>query len=178
MLFRAAILILIFAGTSKADTLPNFQLAGKVVAVEDGDTLTIEAKDRARFRIRLSDIDSPEIRHGDRPGQPFGRAAAASLRSMALGRQAQAACYEIDKFGRAVCHVAVDGIDTSQEQLRRGWAMVIGTSRWVRRPEAARASESEARAERRGIWRDTDPATPASWRQACWQGRICPDAEE
>lgn len=167
--------LLLASCIDSGDTLENFRLAGKVTAVEDGDTLTIAGRG-ASFRIRLSDIDTPEIRHGDRPGQPFGRAAGESLRDLAQDREAVARCYEIDRYGRAVCHVIVAGVNTSQEQLRRGWAWVPENPAWIR-DTASKALESEARAAGRGIWQESSPTAPWTWRQACWRQQACPGAE-
>ena len=62
-----------------------FTIEGRVRTVQDGDTLTIVAKNGARFPIRLADLDAPEIAHRSqasdktqrrlRPGQVHGRAA-------------------------------------------------------------------------------------------------------
>ena len=41
-------------------------LAGRVVAIQDGDTLTVLDSSKAQHRIRLKGIDAPES------GQPFG----------------------------------------------------------------------------------------------------------
>lgn len=111
----------------------TFTVAGTVAVVEDGDTLTLVAASDARFVVRLSDLDTPELFHrggpdrgcpgrvlADRPGQQFGRAARESLESLARGRQARAECYEIDRFGRPVCHVFADGVDVNLEQIARG----------------------------------------------------------
>ncbi|MBT7179799.1 MAG: hypothetical protein HN907_09715, partial [Nitrospina sp.] len=42
---------------------------GEVVQVQDGDTLTVKTERDKLYKVRLSDIDAPEI------GQPFGKVA-------------------------------------------------------------------------------------------------------
>lgn len=53
------------------------QLAGRVVSVADGDTLTLLV-DRKQIRVRLAEIDAPESKpsaHGrNNPRQPFATA--------------------------------------------------------------------------------------------------------
>ena len=48
------------------------ELSGRVVAVHDGDSLTLEVQGR-KVRVRLDGIDAPE------PGQRFGKSATRSL---------------------------------------------------------------------------------------------------
>ena len=48
-------------GAAAAETIE-----GKVVAVSDGDSLTIVGKDAKRRRVRLAEVDAPERK------QPFG----------------------------------------------------------------------------------------------------------
>ena len=52
--------------------LPQAELRtinGEVILVQDGDTLTVKTKRDKLYKVRLADIDAPEI------VQPFGRAA-------------------------------------------------------------------------------------------------------
>ncbi len=167
----------------------NFTLAGTVVQVEDGDTLTLVAAKDARFVVRLSDFDAPEIFHRrgpdracpgrmlpDRPGQPLGRAARDSLASLAAGRQARAECYEIDRFGRPVCHVFVAGANVNLAQIERGWGMLSDRPDWVRDP-ASRTAEAQARSRGAGVWAAADPVHPGTWREQCWGRGECTGAD-
>ena len=79
-----------------------WSLTGKVIHVDDGDSLTILQADFSKTTVRLSDIDSPEGGHGlGRPGQPFSQAAKQSLVALAKGQNATATCYENDHWGRS-----------------------------------------------------------------------------
>jgi endonuclease YncB( thermonuclease family) len=42
-----------------------------VASVADGDTITVR-RGNERKKIRFCGIDSPEVKHGKAPGQPFG----------------------------------------------------------------------------------------------------------
>lgn len=60
--------------------VPAAEIRGKVVAVIDGDTVTVlDELDKAKFRIRLSGIDAPEKK------QAFGTAAEKHLSDMIFG---------------------------------------------------------------------------------------------
>jgi len=155
----------------------EYRFTGRVVAVEDGDTLTLRGdRHGRRHRIRLSDLDAPETRHRDRPGQPQGQAAAAALRGLTLDRRVTAECFEADSYGSHVCLVIVDGRQVNAALLQAGWAWPAEKPAWIRDPGTP-ALVAEARAAGRGIWAGPDRISPWAWRRSCWKDRICPNAE-
>lgn len=91
-------------------------LTGRVVAVADGDTLTILDASNQQHRIRVAGIDAPEKK------QAFGQRSKMSLGDLAFGMPAIADCRETDRYGRAVCVVHVNGRDVGLEQVRNGFA--------------------------------------------------------
>jgi endonuclease YncB( thermonuclease family) len=50
---------------------------GRIVAIADGDTLTLLTNDRQQVRIRLAEIDTPES------GQPYGSRSKQALSDLA-----------------------------------------------------------------------------------------------
>lgn len=170
-------------GADERGAKVNFVISGTIVAVEDGDTLTLRGAGGGRFHIRLSDLDAPEIAHArnpyrqrrscrgapaSAPGQPGGDAARGALSHRAPRKaRARAECYTTDRYGRPVCHVFVGTTNLNAEQLRGGWAMVASTHAWVRDPASRVAAQTAQRA-RRGIWAGARPPTPAHWRHRCW----------
>lgn len=73
-------------------------IEGKVVHVDDGDTVIMMTADHTKVTFRLSDIDAPESSHGNqRPGQPFSALSTQSLRDLAGGRQAGADCSAMER---------------------------------------------------------------------------------
>ncbi len=166
----------------------NFTIAGTILAVEDGDTLTLRGDGGGRFHIRLSDLDAPEVEHANNPyreqgrcqraphraaGQAGGDAAREALRRRAPRKAAaRAECYTIDRYGRPICHVFVGATNLNLEQLRDGWGMLLAKSSWVRDPASA-AAERSARSARRGIWAGPKPQSPDQWRSQCWCRAEC-----
>jgi len=70
----AAALALLLSATAFEATAGE-RITGRVVAVHDGDTVTLLDRSNTQHRIRLAQIDAPEIGHGKGdPGQPFGKA--------------------------------------------------------------------------------------------------------
>jgi endonuclease YncB( thermonuclease family) len=90
MRYLALFLILVSFLTS-AETVHQ----GKVVRIVDGDTLVLLV-DEKQFKIRLSDIDTPERK------QPFGTRAKQALSELAFGKQAQVVEVTVDRYGRIV----------------------------------------------------------------------------
>ena len=63
-------------------SLFSAEIKGKVVAVTDGDTITVlDDMDKGRFRIRLDKIDAPEKK------QAFGAKAKQYLSTLIYGKQ-------------------------------------------------------------------------------------------
>lgn len=150
-------------------------LRGTVTHIEDGDALTL-AVGRNRHSVRLADIDAPEICHylGDpdcrKPAQPYGDVSASHLRTLALGKEAEAACRDTS-HGRLVCYVRINVVDLSQTLAREGLAWFeprYGQDLGIRQAAA------KARASRRGMWAWTQNVEPWIWRRTCWANRADP----
>ena len=131
------------------------EITGRVIAVHDGDTISVLVVGRP-VRVRLAGIDAPER------GQPFANASRHALESRVAGRDVLVVERGRDGYGRMLGRVHVDGIDVNAEQVRSGYAWVF------RRPgHDARllALQAEAKAARRGLWRDPNAIAPWTWRE-------------
>ena len=138
------------------------EIEGTIVGVADGDTVTLLDASKTQHRIRLDGIDAPERT------QPHGQRARQSLAELAHGRTARAHCPKVDRYGRAVCRVIVDGVDVGLEQIRRGFAWhyvkYAHEQRAIDRANYARA-ESDARSAHAGLWSFSDPTPPWDYRR-------------
>lgn len=135
----------------------SWQLAGTVVGVSDGDTITLLDDSQRQHKIRLDGIDAPE------KGQAFGQASKRSMSELAFSKAATAECSKRDRYGREVCLVLVAGQDVGLIQLDRGMAWVF--TRYERelpaeRRQAYRSTEAAARAASAGLWADPEPVPP------------------
>lgn len=135
------------------------QLTGRVVAIADGDTLTILDESRKQIKIRLAEIDTPESR------QPYGNKAKQELSALAFGKTAIVKVQDIDRYRRIVGRVYVDGVDVNAELVRRGAAWVY--PQYVR-DRSLFDLEYEARTNKRGLWKlpESERVPPWEWRKA------------
>lgn len=159
--FHIAVVVAVLALNASQPAI-GAELDGTIVGVADGDTVTLLDASRTQHRIRLDGIDAPERK------QPYGQRARQSLADLAHGRAARADCPKVDRYGRAVCRVIVDGVDVGLEQIRRGFAWHYVKYAHEQR-EADRASyaraEGQARSAHTGLWSFTDPTPPWDYRR-------------
>lgn len=131
-------------------------LDGRVIGISDGDTLTLLVG-REQVRIRLAQIDAPE------PDQPHGMNSKAALAALTFQKQARVEVVDVDRYGRSVGEVFIDGIDINHEMVRQGDAWAY--TKYSHSTEIVEL-EDTARAEARGLW-----ALPESEREPPWVWR-------
>jgi len=132
-------------------------LEGQVVAVADGDTLTILDSSKQQHRVRLSEIDAPE------KGHPLGTRAKQALSDLCFGRVAELRDTSADRYGRVVGAVYCDGRSANAELVRQGMAWVY--VQYARKGSELFAMERDARDAKRGLWADPNPVPPWEWRR-------------
>jgi endonuclease YncB( thermonuclease family) len=132
------------------------ELAGRVIGVADGDTLTVLVHSRA-MRVRLVEIDAPEKR------QAFGKRSAQSLAEIRMNRPARVVTQGRDRYDRVLGRVYCAGVDANAEQVRRGMAWVFDRYATDARLYAV---QDDARGSQRGLWADAHPVAPWAWRAA------------
>jgi len=163
------------------------EFTAKVIAVLDGDTVLVlregggaaaghppasplRGRRHGVIKIRLAEIDAPEVGHAGLGGQPpnsqkaqtFGETSKRSLSDMVLGKQVQIASQTVDKYGRMVAHLSVNGLDVNAEQIRRGMAWEYSN---FHSNHALIALQEEAKKAPRGLWAQGNPTPPWAWRK-------------
>lgn len=131
-------------------------VVGLVVAVADGDTLTVLNEDFQQVKVRLAEIDAPEKR------QPFGNRARQSLGELCHEKRAEVRVVDVDRYKRIVGRVTCAGVDANATQVRRGMAWVY--DRYAQDRTLYQLQE-EARSAGRGLWADRNPIAPWDWRR-------------
>lgn len=150
---RWLLALLLLASPAHAETI-----SGQVVAVIDGDTLTLRDAAKKRHRIRLAYIDAPER------GQPFYVRSAKSLAALCFRKPATAQTQGSDRDTPVTAKVECAGEDASSAQVKRGMA-------WTVKPAAPLTSalyemEAYARLRQLGLWAGDKPVAPWEWRGA------------
>ena len=130
-------------------------LSGTVVAVHDGDTISVRALD-ATTRVRLYGIDCPEYR------QPFSARARQFTSTMVFKREVTVRPEGTDQYDRLLGRVFVDGVELNEALVRNGlaWHYEIRVS-----DRALAEAERYARAAKVGIWSQPNPVPPWQWRR-------------
>ena len=163
-------LVLISLLTSHCGLADNLQ--GRVVAIADGDTITLLDAQNQQHKIRLAGIDAPEKK------QQFGNVAKRRMADMVFGKEVRADAREKNRYGPTIGRVWVASADSKASDCPKtmdaGMALLTLGLAWhykqyaKEQPEEERGqyafAEEEARRRRIGLWHDTDPVPPREWR--------------
>ena len=131
-------------------------ITGRVVAIADGDTITVLDQDNQQHRVRLAAIDTPER------GQPFGQAARDAIGTLCFNRFVTVRVQETDRYGRLVGWIEADGQSVNHRLVRDGMAWHY--KQYDKSPALAEL-EQVARQNRLGLWSDPNPIPPWEWRK-------------
>lgn len=143
--------------TERKESTVDNGFEGKVVSVQDGDTLEVLRHGRA-VRVRLHGVDCPEKR------QAFGAAAKSRTSALAYGQTVRVLPRDQDRYGRLVAEVVLpDGRSLNKELVKAGLAW------WYKRyaPEDKALADLELKAKdaRLGLWGEPEPLAPWSFRR-------------
>lgn len=128
---------------------------GKVVAIGDGDSLTVLTSSQKQVRIRLEGIDAPESK------QAFGSASKKSLSELAFGREVKVIASTTDDYGRKVAQVYLGTFWINLAQVERGMAWHY--THYSNDPRL-HAAEVFARTSKIGLWTGRNPTPPWNYR--------------
>jgi endonuclease YncB( thermonuclease family) len=137
-------------------------ITGKVVAIADGDTLTVLDASNRQHKIRLDGIDAPES------SQDWGSRAKQSLSDLVFGKTVTVISSKKDRYGRTLGKVMLEKLDINLEQVRRGFAWFYRYYAKELRPEDSveyEKAENFAKASKLGLWTDPSPTPPWDFRR-------------
>ena len=162
-------LLLVF-GVAHAETL-----TGYVVGISDGDTVTVLDARHQQHKIRLAGIDAPE------KAQAFGERSKQHLAGLVFNKNVTVEWNKLDRYGRTVGKILVNGKDANLEQVKAGmswWYEKYRKEQSQADQEIYQVAEQQARIQRIGLWRDANPTAPWDWRhgEAVVQNQECPCA--
>ena len=128
----------------------------RVVGVHDGDTVTCLDDTNAQQKVRLAEIDAPEL------GQDFGKVSRDSLAEMVFGKTVQVTDDGKDRYGRWVGHLNVNGTDVNRQMIATGnaWHYTDYSN-----DLSLEALQQQAQQRRLGLWSQDAPTPPWDYRQ-------------
>lgn len=155
-------LLLLFSGVAWASNV----IPGKVIAISDGDTITLLTPEKQQLKIRLVGIDAPEKK------QAYGTKARDHLAAHVFRQAVEVDIRKKDQYGRSLGVVYLGDNDINQLMIRDGYAWFYKHyAKEQPKEEALRYadSEREARTQGKGLWADPHPVPPWEFRKASKQ---------
>ncbi len=153
MLVAPALLVCAILPCTAADQW----VEGRVVHVNDGDTAVVDVAGRS-LRVRFYGVDAPERANRDWPAQPYSRKATAFMHALIDGRHVRVRLTGERTHAREVGEIFVDGRSASQDIV--GVGLAWWNTKFAPRDRELQRLEADARAARRGLWRDPRPVAP------------------
>jgi endonuclease YncB( thermonuclease family) len=150
-------LFAVLAASALAAAKPHYTITGKVVAITDGDTLTVLDDAKVQHKIRLAGIDAPERK------QAFGARARQALVDMVFGNVVRVDVIDVDRYKREAGRIFLGNRFINMEMVQNGFAW-----RYPQYDKGGEFSvaEGDARLHRRGLWADGYPVPPWEFRRA------------
>ena len=142
-----------------------------VTRVSDGDTINVQDHLGTKLKVRLYGIDAPETEKANKKtgrvsklGQAYGSEAREALSHKVYRQRVKLDVMDVDRYKRLVSMVRLGTRNINREMVAEGWA-------WAYRDYLSSAYASEfigheqqARSNRAGLWRQTNPVPPWEFR--------------
>lgn len=177
-LVSCILVILCAVPASAGARVPIGTIEGIVVNVSDGDHLTV-SDNGTDVNVRLDGIRAPIMTKINRnhpwlsePGQPFAGRAFMALANKVLHQQVKLEIMRIDRQGRAVATVLVDGRNINLEMVAEGWAWAC--QKHQNQHENGQHylhAQEEARSKHLGLWAQSTPQPPWEYRKVAKKGK-------
>lgn len=140
-------------------------ITGKVVAVADGDTITVLDDTKTQHKIRLWGIDTPESK------QDYGQRAKQALSDMVYSKPVTVDVQDTDRYKREVGKVYQGDTYVNLEMIKLGMAWWY--QQYAKSAMDLKDAEATARTEKVGLWSRPDAVAPWDFRR----GKRTPQAE-
>ena len=141
--------IVSFVTSAQLDSVP-----ARVQRVIDGDTIQVRF-DGKTHTVRLIGVDTPETKHPTKAVQHFGREASAFTKAALEGKtvllQKDRTGDTVDRYGRLLRYVYLDGDNFNARLIREGYAHAYRRFPFSKRKEFIQLEE-QARRRGIGLW--------------------------
>ena len=142
--------------------LDQVSIPGHITGIVEGDTIKVRILGKPQIKVRIAFIDAPE------KGQAFDQRAKQAMSELVFGKDVVLQPHTIDRSGRLVARVLVDGQDAGLELLKQGLCWLY--EKYVGEASALvqtryRNAQDVAQAQKAGLWQDPAPVPPWEWRK-------------
>lgn len=145
-------------------------MKARVVRVADGDTVTVveegkpDCGKKCRYKIRLLGIDAPEMK------MPYGEESKVALERLIknANNKVTVTWQKKDRYKRMVGKLEANGKDVNLEMIKLGMAWYFERYRKdvdKKDQNLYEKAQQEARKQRIGLWKDSNPMAPWDWRK-------------
>ena len=131
----------------------------KVIHVSDGDTFTCFTDENEQLKVRLAEIDAPEL------NQTYGSNSKQSLYEVISSEMVKLNVQDTDSYGRTVARVTrMDGLDVNARQVQVGAAWAYPQHL---KDKSLLTLEAEAKKNKLGLWARpiSEQIPPWDWRK-------------
>lgn len=142
------------------------RIAGKVVGVSDGDTITV-LEGRRQVKVRLHGIDAPESH------QDFGDKAKRFVSRAVHGKMVMVDVVDTDRYGRAVGIVHEPSVGNLNEAIAKE-GLAWWYQEYAPNDKTLAAIQEYNIANQRGIWSHPNPIPPWEFRKGTQQANAPP----
>ena len=146
-------------------------MKARVVRVADGDTVTVveegkpDCGKKCRHKIRLLGIDAPEM------SMPYGQESKVALERLIknANNKVTVTWRKPDRYKRYVGKLEANGKDLNLEMIKQGMAWYFERYKKdvIDKEDQSHyeKAQQEARKQRIGLWKDSNPMAPWDWRK-------------
>ena len=141
--------------------LDHVSLPGRITGIMEGDAIKVRILGKPQIKVRIAFIDAPE------KGEAFDQRAKQAMSELVFGKDVVLQPHTIDRSGRLVARVLVDGQDAGLQLLKQGlcWVYEKSVNEASTLVQARyRNAQDAAQAQKAGLWQDPDPVPPWEWR--------------
>lgn len=138
-------------------TLFYAQTTAEVIAISDGETITVLLDGNIQKKLRFAEVDCPES------VQAFGKIAKQFTSDLVFGKMILFIDTDIDRYGRTIAKVYYDGGKyLSAESIKAGfgwWYYYYSKDKYLEE------LENEAQNRKVGLWQDPNTIAPWEYRK-------------
>ena len=147
---KTSLIVFLFALVSVNDSFK-----AKVIGVTSGDSIVLLLDNNTQLKVRLEGIDCPESQ------QEYGDSAKQATVKLCFNKHVRVEKVGLDGYGRTLAFVYADTLCVNKELIRKGLAWHY--AEFNHDSELAQL-EVEARNNKVGLWKQSNPEAPWDFR--------------